>query len=138
MMRPNSSATHGFTLLEVLVSTILLGTVFVAVVGLTSQSLRNIDRMQPQERALLHAREKMNESLLLEELTPTTRSGHWDDGYQWQLEISSSERDSELKHPTHGLFRIRVVIGWEGEGKIKTYAVQTTQWARRVTQNANK
>ena len=138
MKRQRESACCGFTLLEVLVSTVLLGTVFVAVVGLASQSLRNITRMKSQESALLHAREKMNEVLLLEELVPGTQSGEWRDGYQWQMQISPSAHDAQLQDPTNGLFDIRVVIRWGESGREKAYTVETTVWARRVDPNASK
>lgn len=138
MRRRRKSGCSGFTLLEVLVSTVLLGTVFVAVVGLASQSLRNITRMKSQESALLHAREKMNEVLLLEELEPVTQSGEWSDGYQWQMQISLSTRDSLLPDRRYGLFDIRVVIRWGELGREKTYTVLTTQWARRVNPHASK
>jgi general secretion pathway protein I len=138
MKRGCKSGCAGFTLLEVLVSTVLLGTVFVAVVGLASQSLRNVTRMKSQESALLHAREKMNEVLLLEELEPATQSGEWSDGYQWQMQITPNTKDSLLQNPTYGLFDIQVVIRWGAAGTEKTYTIATTQWARRVNPNANK
>jgi general secretion pathway protein I len=135
MKRINPSQTRGFTLLEVLVSTVLLGSVFVAVLSLASQSLRNIGHIEPQERALVYGREKMNEILLLEKLGPGTQSGRWDDGYQWQVEILPSPMNAQLQNPTYVLFQIRVIISWAGQGNSKTYTVETTQWAPKVTQN---
>jgi len=132
------SACRGFTLLEVLVSTALLATVFVAVVGLASQSLRNITRMKSQESALLHAREKMNEVLLLEALGPSSQTGEWRDGYRWQMQISPSAYNDQLQDATNGLFDIRVVIGWGESGREKAYTVETTAWARKVDLNASK
>jgi len=138
MKRQKRSDCRGFTLLEVLVSTTLLATVFVAVVGLASQSLRNITRMKSQESAQLHAREKMNEVLLLEELGPGTQSGEWRDGYRWQMQISPSAHNAQLADRTNGLFDIRVVIRWGESGREKAYTVETTAWARRVEPNASK
>src|SRR5271169_1528703 len=138
MKRQKRSACCGFTLLEVVVSTALLATVFVAVVGLASQSLRNITRMKPQESALLHAREKMNEVLLLEELAPGTQTGAWTDGYRWQMQISPSAYNSSLKDGKNELFDIRLVIRWGELEREKVYAVETTAWARTVDANANK
>ena len=138
MKRRRKSGCSGFTLLEVLISTVLLGTVFVAVTGLAAQSLRNITRMKSQESALIHAREKMNEVLLLEELGPGTQSGEWRDGYQWQTQISANRRYSQLFGQTYGLFDVRIVIRWGEAGKEKAYTVETTQWARRVNPNASK
>jgi general secretion pathway protein I len=131
-----SAAAQGFTLLEVLVSTAILASVFVAVAGLASQSLRNIGRMNPQACALLHAREKMSEMLLLEELAPGERSGQWQDGYQWQVQVSPDARDAQFQDPASGLFRLRVVIRWTEQDRTKTYTVETIQWAKKAGQNA--
>ncbi len=138
MKRHRKSACRGFTLLEVLVATVLLATVFVAVVGLASQSLRNITRMKSQESALLHAREKMNEVLLLEELGPSAQMGEWSDGYRWQMQISPSAYNDQFREEKSGLFDIRVVIRWGEPEREKSYTVETTTWARKVDLNASK
>ena len=138
MKRRTSRPSSGFTLLEVLVSTVLLASVFVAVLGLASQSLRNIARMKPQEDALLHGREKLNEILLSEELEPSIQSGRWSDGDKWQVQISESVRDAQLQDQTYGLFQIRLTISWTDADKAKTYSVETAQWARRLVHNASK
>jgi type II secretion system protein I len=138
MKRQKKSDCRGFTLLEVLVSTVLLATVFVAVVGLATQSLRNITRMKSQESALLHAREKMNEVLLLEDLGLGTQSGQWGDGYRWQIEISPSARNDQLQDRTNGLFDIRVDVRWGESEREKAYTVETTAWARKVEPNASR
>jgi len=138
MRQIRSSAVRGFTLLEVLVSTVLLGTVFVAVMGLSAQSLRNINRMEPHEKALWHAREKMNQILLLEELAPAEQAGQWDDGYQWHIQVWRNDRDTQMSDATYGLFHIRLVIAWGEQTKPKRYAIETTQWARKVIPNANR
>ena len=138
MKRRRKSKCCGFTLLEVMVSTVLLGTVFVAVTGLASQSSRNIIRMKSQESALLHAREKMNEVLLLEELGPGTKSGEWRDGYRWEMQLLLNARNSQLQDRTYGLFDIRIIIRWGEPGREKTYVVETTEWARIVNPDANK
>lgn len=138
MRQARPSAVQGFTLLEVLVSTVLLASVFVAVMGLAAQSLRNISRLKPEKLALLHAREKMSEMLLLEELSPGERSGQWTDGYQWEVDISPNVRDAQLNDPNFGLFQIRVVTSWVNQGRTKQYAVETTQWAKKVRLNASQ
>ena len=138
MKRRKKLNCRGFTLLEVLVSTTLLATVFVAVTGLATQSLRNIIRMKSQESALLHAREKMNEVLLQEELRPGTQSGEWADGYRWQIEISPSAHNAQLLDRRNGLFDVRIVIRWGESEREKAYMVQTTAWARGVEPDATR
>lgn len=120
----------GFTLMEVLVASMLMATVFVAVVSLMSQSLRNIERMRPHETALLHAREKMTEVLLRDELRGERTSGRWRDGYGWKLEVTPLFSAGPPPAPgTPALFQVRVEIAW-GEPEPRTYAVETTQLAR--------
>jgi len=137
MKRQRPARMRGFTLLEVLVSTVLLASVFVAVMALCSQSLHNFSQIEPHKVALAHAREKMNELLMLEELKPGTSAGSWDDGYRWRASIASSAPDAKSSSPGYGLFDIRVVISWGNLSAEKSYAVETTQWAKKATPDAN-
>lgn len=128
----------GFTLLEVLVSTVLLASAFVAVMAVCSQSLRNFSRIEPHKVALAHAREKTNDLLMLEELKPGTSAGSWDDGYRWQASIASSAPDAKSSGPGYGLFNIRVMISWGDPSTQRSYAVETTQWAKKATSDASR
>ena len=133
------SRTAGFTLMEVLVASVLIATAFVAVVSLMSQSLRNLDRMKPHERAMAHAREKMNEELLREQLAPEHSIGRWDDGYDWRVDIAPqpSMARASANQPVQGaqqqgpmLFAVRVQVGWGDAQSRRSYEVATTQWAQ--------
>jgi type II secretion system protein I len=146
------ASQSGFTLLEVLIAAVLVGSVFVAVVSLMSQSLRNIDRMRPHETAMLHARERMNEQLLRDELQPETTSGQWSDGYRWSVEIapldfmvlgqstatptpvpyspSDPSANATVRPGTKTLFRVKVRIAWGGRDNAHTYDLETMQWAQ--------
>lgn len=138
MNRQRLANMRGFTLIEVLISTVLLASVFVAVLGLSSQSLRNLNRMEPHQRALSHAREKMNQLLLLEELQPGMTSGSWEDGYRWEAAVSPSRFNDKSTTAGYGLFDIRLVIHWGVAPSDRTYVVETTQWAKKVTSDANR
>jgi type II secretion system protein I len=120
---------NGFTLMEVLIASVLMGTAFVAAVSLMSQSLRNIERMQPHEQAMRHAREKMNETLLREQLALEHSSGRWSDGYRWRLDVAP-EVDAKEATRQGGpmLFNIRVEVTW-GSEQPRSYALQTAQLA---------
>ena len=149
-MTRRGTSQRGFTLLEVLLAAVLMGSVFVAVVSVMSQSLRNIERMAPHETAMRHAREVMTEELVREQLTAEHSSGRFDDGFRWDVEIQPYEvvattgasagalpqlamnrPDAPPPAPgSLGLFRIRVQIAWGEEGRERTYAVETSQWAK--------
>ena len=133
------SRAAGFTLMEVLVASVLIATVFVAVTSLMSQSLRNLERMKPHERAMAHAREKMNEELLREQLAPEHSTGRWDDGYDWRVDIAPEPgmtsglphqlaQSAQLQGPM--LFDVRVQVGWGDAPNRRSYQVATTQWAQ--------
>ena len=133
------SRTAGFTLMEVLVASVLIATAFVAVVSLMSQSLRNLERMKPHERAMAHAREKMNEELLREQLAPEHSIGRWDDGYDWRVDIApqpsmasaSANQPPQLRQGPM-LFAVRVQVGWGDAQNRRSYEVATTQWAQLI------
>lgn len=138
-MRPRGSAKmRGFTLVEVMVSTVLLASVFVAVVSLSSQSLHNLLRLEPHEIALVHARERMNGLLLLEELQPGQFAGSWNDGYRWTALIAQHANDTKSASADYLLFDIRVVISWGDRLEEKNYVLETRQWAKMVKQNASR
>jgi general secretion pathway protein I len=120
---------RGFTLMEVLVASVLMGTVFVAAVSLMSQSLRNIERMRPHEQAMRHAREKMNETLLREQLTLEHSSGRWSDGYRWRVDVTPEVQANEpSRQGLPMLFNIRVEVSWGGD-QPRSYVLQTAQLA---------
>jgi type II secretion system protein I len=135
MHRPAHNSARGFTLLEVLLATMIIGSVFVAVVGLLSQSLRNIERLKSQERILWHAQQKMNEALVRETLSSEIESGAWSDGYRWELRIAPAEGQPQQRGASYGLFDLHLTISWGEDAAPKTYAVETLQWAQ-VPKNA--
>ena len=124
----------GFTLLEVLVASVLMAAVFVAAMSVMSGSLRNLDRMRPHQLALTHARELMTEELLREQLAPERSRGQWDDGDRWQVEITPLAA-SAPQATGPALFRVRVDVAWGDPRQPKTYRLETVQLAKRAPEN---
>jgi general secretion pathway protein I len=58
------SARGGFTLLEVLVATVIMGIAVTAIIAGLSQSVKNAGRLRDYDRASMLARAKMNDLLL--------------------------------------------------------------------------
>ncbi|MDE3199147.1 MAG: type II secretion system protein [Acidobacteriota bacterium] len=82
---PRSPRTSGFTLLEVLVATVIMG---IAVTGLIvglSQSVHNAARLSDYDRAVMLARTKLND-LLLDPMLPleATAEGQFDAHTGWK------------------------------------------------------
>ncbi|HEY4087616.1 MAG TPA: type II secretion system protein [Bryobacteraceae bacterium] len=61
-------ARGGFTLLEVLVATVIMGIAVTALIAALSQSVKNADRLKAWDRASMLARSRMDELLLDPEL----------------------------------------------------------------------
>ncbi len=88
------SREAGFTLLEILVATAILGTSVAALFGLLSGSLGNMQRLQAPAKAMMLAQSRMNELLAAGVETgggtamalPLDQSiqGRWDDQYRWE------------------------------------------------------
>ena len=98
------SRTSGFTLLEALVATAVLGASVAALLGLLSVSLRNAARIEAPERAMLLGESKLNELIsagVTEESTgetdalrtnplpfDQTLAGRWDERFRWEARMT--------------------------------------------------
>jgi general secretion pathway protein I len=66
--RGSTNTRGGFTLLEVLVATVIMGVAVTALISGLSQSVKNANRLKDYDRAAMLARTKMNDLLLDPEL----------------------------------------------------------------------
>src|SRR5258705_7826348 len=107
--RDNSHAQNrGFTLLEILVATAVLGTAVAALFGLLSTSMGNVQRLKAPSQALLLGQSRMNELLTagLDIGNATAPipldqkvGGRWDGGFRWE---ALATRYSAPLNPTPG------------------------------------
>jgi prepilin-type N-terminal cleavage/methylation domain-containing protein len=78
----------GFTLLEVLVSLVVLAIGAVLALSLISGSLGNIRKVQLRTRTVEHAESVLELALLDDAITrPTTFSGDFEDGTRWSVRV---------------------------------------------------
>ena len=132
----------GFTLLEVLVATVILGTAVAALFGLLSGALGNLSRLQPPEQALLLGQSKLNELLaagfvtqdgvIVETPLDQKIQGRWDDRFRWE---SLSSRFRSSPEPVPGetiLVRVELDVFWESgaEKEEKQLSFETYQLRR--------
>jgi len=116
---------RGFTLLEVMVATLIMGVAVVGLMSGISQSLRNADRVIDYDRAALLGRSKMDELLLNYQLPKgTVISGEFDPvvlgGKEggWRAKITPFEVPPSPAPGTEVLERIELEIWWKfGDGR---------------------
>ncbi|MBI4444087.1 MAG: prepilin-type N-terminal cleavage/methylation domain-containing protein [Acidobacteria bacterium] len=112
----------GFTLLEVLVATAIVGTAVAALLSLFSATLGNIQRLELPEQALLLGRTKFNELLTLgpeqsgglnaQVLLDEKMEGRWDERFRWEA-MATRYRSSERRVAGETiLVRITVDVFW--------------------------
>jgi general secretion pathway protein I len=89
-----SQGRGGFTLLEVLVATVIMGVAVTALIAGLSQSVKNADRLRDYDRASMLARAKMDDLLLdatlpfdgtVEGEFPANQSGGIESGWKVSL-----------------------------------------------------
>ena len=121
---------RGFTLLEVLVATLLMA---IAVVGLLSSlttSLRNAARLTDYDRAAMLARRKMDELLLVPRLPRhQTIEGLWDPSVAgemrggWRAQLTPFERVPGATVGSLGLDRLELEIWWMSGEQRRTFLI---------------
>lgn len=127
-----TSEQCGFTLIEVLVSMMLLAISLAVIMQLFSAGLKSLPGVDNHTRAVFHAREKMEEILLENQtLVLGVTQGEFEDDFRWMVEILEFQRDNadekgeQEDNSNEMLFEIHVVISWDQDGKEKNYDVST-------------
>ncbi|NOZ68966.1 MAG: type II secretion system protein [Deferribacteres bacterium] len=95
----------GFTLIEVIVAMAILSITFVLIMQLFSSGLRASRTSCDFTRAVVHAKDKM------EELSgePVQESGEFEDGFKWETEVQAYK---ELEEAGLNLLEIKVKVSW--------------------------
>jgi prepilin-type N-terminal cleavage/methylation domain-containing protein len=106
-LRKRNCRSGGFTLIEVIVSIAIISISLVMVMRLFSSGLRASRSSCDYTRAIVHAKEKMEE-LSLETVEDEDR-GEFDDGFRWETELTPY---ITLEDARYNLWKLKVKITW--------------------------
>jgi general secretion pathway protein I len=125
----------GFTLMETLVAMMMLAISLVVILQLFSGGLKSGKMADDYTRAVFHAREKMEEYLLMENFEEGTFEGTLDNKYRWQVDIKFVEPEDQDQDEDQDedqeeislvdLVYLDVSVFWPVGGKEKKFQVQT-------------
>ncbi len=99
----------GFTLIEVIVAIAILAISLVMIMQLFSGGLRASRASCDYTRAILHAKDKMEEL----HIKPVQGSGEFEDGFKWESEVYPFEEyEEKLENIDVNLLKVKVKVIW--------------------------
>jgi prepilin-type N-terminal cleavage/methylation domain-containing protein len=117
---------RGFTLFETLVATMIFATALVIILQLFSGGLRANSVSGQYTQAVFHAREKMEEILLADEMIEQTLDGQWDDGFLWKAKVTLQDAmDDKGNQNLPVPFQVDLEIIWREGEKQREIALST-------------
>ena len=124
---------RGFTLLEVLVATVIMGFAVVGLLANLSTSLQNAARLTDYDRARLMARRTMDDLLTRPNLPKLTNiGGAWDPAVVgveggWQARVTPFQRAPNAGPGQLGLDRIQLEVWWMSGRRRRTFSLEAYQ-----------
>lgn len=122
---------RGFTLLEVMVATVILAIAITGVLSALSTSVRNAARLTDYDRAAMLARRKMDELLVDKRLPRFVQlSGTWDPALTngqpsgWTARSQPWEMQPEASPGMPILERIELQVWWDAGDRRRVFALE--------------
>ena len=137
--RQGNSRCGGFTLIEVLVAISVLAICFVVILQLFSGGLKSGKLSDEYTRGVFHAREKMEEILLLNAIEEGITEGEFGDGFKWKADIVRVEqREEEAAWLPFDTFTIAVEVSWGAGGHEKHIKINTLKVSEKRSNPMSK
>lgn len=126
MGKKQHHSSNGFTLIEVLVAMMILVISLVVLLQLFSGGLRAGRLSDDYTRAILHAREKMEEILLFEKSGSGEQEGEFKDGFKWKTKIVRIENtEEETAKMSLDSFNVKVEVTWFEGSREKHFEINS-------------
>ena len=113
--KPRSEA--GFTLLEVLLAVVILGVSLTTILLQFQTALHAGSISQVRTNAVIYAKEKLESLKIEDELSESSQSGTFENGYEWETEVSlyeyeDQEEDISYEDLRHETYKLRATVKW--------------------------
>ena len=126
--------------METLVAMMLLAISLVVILQLFSGGLKAGKIADDYTRAVFHARDKMEEFLLIDDFEEGTFEGTFDENYGWRVDIklvdTEDEDEDEEKNSLVDLYHVDVLVFWPVGGQEKKFQISTLQIAKKKPDDA--
>ena len=109
----------GFTLLEVLLAVMILGVSLTTILLQFQTALHAGSISQERTNAVIYAKEKLESLKIEDELSESSQSGTFENGYEWETEVSlyeyeeeDQEEDISYEDLRHETYKLRAAVKW--------------------------
>ena len=133
----------GFTLLEVLLAVVIMGVSLTTILLQFQTALHAGSISQERTNAVIYAKEKLESLKIEDELSESSQSGTFENGYEWETEVSlyeyeeeDQEEDISYEDLRHETYKLRAAVKWNsGINKrqvelITLKTVTRNEWAK--------
>lgn len=130
---------RGFTLLEVVVATLIMAIAVTGLLTSLSASLRNASRLTAYDRAAMLARQKMDELLVSSQLPKgAPLQGTWEPALpaRWRAIVSDFERQPAAGVGSPYLERVQLDVLWMDGDRQRTFSVDGYRRAKVLPEGA--
>lgn len=118
---------EGFTLLEVMVALTILGIGFVVIFQLFSMGLNSMERSENYTKAVIYAKEKLNEMIAMPEPQEGIKEGSSgkDNEFSWKAAALRYDTASFAKEPPFTIYQLTADVTWQEGLKQKNVHLET-------------
>jgi general secretion pathway protein I len=131
----------GFTLLEVLLAVVILGVSLTTILLQFQTALHAGSISQERTNAVIYAKEKLESLKIEDELSESSQSGTFENGYEWETEVSlyeyeDQEEDISYEDLRHETYKLRAAVKWNSginKRQIELITLKTVtrkEWAK--------